>query len=142
MAITLFERWSPEYALNNTFDDMRASGVDGLKKHLTANALKVVNGFESISGNPGVSLLSATLLGGDAMSLLLGRLSECDWTIKEVMKGKETSKAIVGFDYHDLMVGTIEMTMIKEDDIWKIDGLGVPKFEKLNLPQGSDGQTE
>ena len=142
MAVTLFERWSPEYALNNTFDDMRASGVDGLKKHLTANALKVVNGFESISGNPGVSLLSATLLGGDAMSLLLGRLSECDWTIKEVMKGKETSKAIVGFDYHDTMAGTIEMTMIKEDSIWKIDGLEMPKFEKINLPQGTDSQAD
>ena len=52
------------------------------------------------------------------------------------MKGSETSKAVVGFDYHDLMVGTIELNMIKEDSIWKIDGLGVPKFEKLNLPQG------
>ena len=45
MAITLFERWSPEYALNNAFDDMRASGVDGLKKHLTSKALKTVEGF-------------------------------------------------------------------------------------------------
>ena len=142
MAFSLFMRLSPEYALNEAYADVKEEGMRGLKKHLTANALKVVNGFESISGNPGVSLLSATLLGGDAMSLLLGRLSECDWTIKEVMKGKETSKAIVGFDYHDLMVGTIEMTMIKEDDIWKIDGLGVPKFEKINLPQGSDGQAE
>ena len=136
MAITLFERWSPEYALNNAFDDMRASGLDGLKKHLTSKALKTVNGFESLSGRPEVSLFTTALLGGDAVNLLLGRLSECDWTIREVMKGSETSKAVVGFDYHDLMVGTIELNMIKEDSIWKIDGLGVPKFEKLNLPQG------
>ena len=39
MAISLFERWSPEYALNNAFDDMHESGLDGLKKHLTSNAL-------------------------------------------------------------------------------------------------------
>ena len=136
MAITLFERWSPEYALNNAFDDMRASGLDGLKKHLTSKALKTVNGFESLSGRPEISLFTTALLGGDAVNLLLGRLSECDWTIREVMKGSETSKAVVGFDYHDLMVGTIELNMIKEDSIWKIDGLGVPKFEKLNLPQG------
>ena len=141
MAVTLFERWSPEYALNNTFDDMRASGLDGLKKHLTANALKVVTGIETITGNPGVSLLTSAILGGDATSLLLARLSECDWTIKDVMKGKETSKAVVGFDYHDLMVGTVELNMIKEDSIWKIDGLGVPKFEKLNLPK-ADGEAE
>ena len=132
MAITLFERWSPEYALNNAFDDMRVDGVDGLKKHLTANALKVVNGFQSLSGRPEVSLFTTALLGGDAVNLLLDRLSECDWTIKEVMKGSETSKAVVGFDYHDMMVGTIEMNMIKEDGIWKIDGLGVDVDIVLN----------
>ena len=31
MAFTIFERWSPEYALNNTFEDMNKSGVDGLE---------------------------------------------------------------------------------------------------------------
>ena len=58
------------------------------------------------------------------------------------MKGKETSKGIAGFDYHDIMAETIGMTMIKEDSIWKIDGLEMPKFEKINLPQGSDSQAE
>ena len=33
------------------------------------------------------------------------------------------------------MVGTIEMTMIKEDKIWKIDGLAMPKFDKFALQQ-------
>ena len=31
MAFSFFERWSAEYELNNTFDDKRASGLDGLK---------------------------------------------------------------------------------------------------------------
>ena len=51
------------------------------------------------------------------------------------MKGSETSKAILGFNYEDMMVGAIELTMIKEDDKWKIDRLGMPKFDKLSLPQ-------
>ena len=137
MAFTLFERWSPEYALNNAFEDMKASGLDGLKKHLTANALKTVQGFETISGRPEIALLSTALMGGNAVSILLGKLSECEWSIKEMMKGSETSKAIVGFNDQDRMVGTIEMTMIKEDKLWKIDGLAMPKFDKLALPQGS-----
>ncbi|MDO5456517.1 MAG: hypothetical protein Q4F25_06350 [Eubacteriales bacterium] len=136
MGITLFERWSPEYALNNAFEDMRESGLDGLKKHLTANALKTVEGFESIASNPGVSLFTTALMGGNAVGVLLNKLSECEWTIKDVMKGSETSKAIVGFDYQDKMVGTIEMKMIKEDKIWKIDNLEMPKFDKFTLPQG------
>ena len=114
---------------------MRESGLDGLKKHLTAKALKTVEGFETLSSNPGVSLLTSALMGGDAVSVFLAKLSECDWIIKDVMKGTETSKAIVGFNYVDKMVGTIEMAMIKEDKLWKIDDLNMPKFEKFTLPQ-------
>ena len=104
MAITLFERWSPEYALNNAFEDMNDSGLAGLKKHLTSNALKTVESFESISGRPEVTLFTSALMGGSAVSFLLKKLSECVWTIQDVMKGSETSKAIVGFNYQDKMV--------------------------------------
>ena len=137
MAITLFERWSPEYALNNAFDDMHESGLDGLKKHLTSNALKIVQGFESITGRPEVALFTTALLGNNAVNVLLGKLSECDWTIKDVMKGSETSKAVIGFNYQDLMTGSIELTMIKEDKTWKIDSLALPVFDKFSLPQGN-----
>ena len=140
MGITLFERWSPEYALENTFDDMRESGLDGLKKHLTSNALKTVQGFESLSDNPGVALFTTALLGGSAVNVLLGKLSECDWTIRDVMKGSSNSKAVVGFDYQDKMAGSIELTMIKENSIWKIDALAAPKFEKFSLPQVPEDQ--
>lgn len=138
MAFTVFERWSPEYALNNAFDDINKSGLEGLKKHLTANALKKVEGLENLSENPGISLLTNALMGGNAVSFLLEKLSECMWTIKDVMKGAETSKAIVGFNYEGKMVGTIEMKMIKEDKIWKIDDLNMPKFDKFTLPEGKE----
>ena len=133
MAFGFVERWSPEYALNNAFADMKASGLDGLKKHLTAKALKSVESVESISGNAAVALLTTAFMGGNAVSLLLGKLSECEWTIKEVMKGSDSSKAVVGFNYQDRMIGTVEMTMVKEDKIWKIDSLATPKFDKLEL---------
>ena len=142
MAFTLFERWSPEYALNNAFDDMRESGLDGLKKHLTSNALKTVEGVENLSSNPGISLITTALMGGNAVKVLLDKLSECEWTIKDVMKGSETSKAIVGFNYEDKMVGTVELAMIKEDKIWKIDNLAMPKFDKLTLPQADEDKPE
>ena len=128
MPFGILERWSPEYAVNNLLADMRSSGLEGLKKHLTAKALKTVEGFEKISGIPEVSILSNTLLGGDAMNILLGHLSDCEWTIEDVMKG-------LGFDFDGKMVGTIELTLIKENDIWKVDKLGVPKFDVISLPQ-------
>ena len=56
------------------------------------------------------------------------------------MKGSESSKAIIGFDYQDKMTGTIELKMIKEDRIWKIDSLAMPKFDKFTLPQEKTDQ--
>ena len=140
MALNLFERWSPEYALGKAFEDMKESGLDGLKKHLTSNALKTVQGIESVTGRPEVALLASALMGGNAVGFLLDKLSECTWTVRDMMKGSETSKAVIGFDYQDKMAGTIELTMIKEDKIWKIDGLAMPKFEKFTLPQGKSNR--
>lgn len=80
-------------------------------------------------------MLTKAFMGGNAASYLLDKLSECDWTINDVMKGTESSKAIIGFAYQDIMSGTIELTMIKEDEIWKIDSLAMPKFEKFKLPK-------
>ena len=74
-------------------------------------------------------------MGKNAVSFLLDKLSECEWTIRDVMKGSETSKAVVGFNYQDSMTGTIELKMIKEDKLWKIDGLEMPKFEKFEVSQ-------
>ncbi|MBQ6359659.1 MAG: hypothetical protein IJJ25_00730 [Lachnospiraceae bacterium] len=141
MAFTLFERWSPEYALNNTIEDIKASGLDGLKKHLTANALKNVQSMEAIASRPEIALFTSALMGGNAVGVFLEKLSECEWTIRDVMKGSTSSKAILSFDYQDMMTGTLELTMIKEDKIWKIDGLAMPKFEKLALPQGNTEQS-
>ncbi len=140
MTFTLFERWSPEYALSNAFDDMKEFGLDGLKKHLTSNALRTVESIESISGRPEVAMLTTAFMGGNAVGILLDKLSECDWTIEDVMKGTENARAVVGFNHEDKIVGTIELTMIKEDKVWKIDSLAKPKFDKLTLPQKKASQ--
>ena len=70
MGLKIFERFSLEYALDSAYEDMHESGLDGLKKHLTENALK-----------------------------------------------------------------TVEMKMIKEEKVWKIDDIGMPKFDKFIMPE-------
>ena len=72
-------------------------------------------------------------MGGSALKVFLDKLAECEWDIKDVMKGSETSKAVVGFNYEDKMIGTVEMTLIKEEKIWKIDNLDTPKFDKFAM---------
>lgn len=133
MSFSLFERWSPEYALNNAFHDMHESGLDGLKKHLTSNALKTVESIETISGRPEITLITSAIVGSNPVNFLLDKLSECDWTIKDVMKGSEKSKGVVGFKYKENLEGTIDLDMIREDKVWKIDRLASPHFDKVSL---------
>ncbi len=69
---------------------------------------------------------------GDAMSFLLNHVTDCEWIIKDVMKGSETAKGIVRFRYEDTMEGTLELSLIKEEKEWKIDNMNMPKFDKFN----------
>lgn len=142
MPFGILEHWSPEHALNNVIVYMREDGVDGLKKHLTAKALKTVEGIQKISDLPEVNIIASSILGDNALSFVLSKLSELDWTINEVMKGSETSKCVLGFKYEYKVSGTIEMTLIKEDGKWKVDKLGIPKFDKFDLPEPEKTQDQ
>jgi hypothetical protein len=59
MSFNLFRRWSPEYALNEAYADVKEEGMRGLKKHLTANALKSIESLESV-GSLSTLIVGAT----------------------------------------------------------------------------------
>ena len=57
------------------------------------------------------------------------------------LKGTESAKGIVGFKYiteEDDIEGTIELTMIKEEKEWKIDGVEMPAFEKFEMTRSEE----
>ena len=147
MAFNLFKRISPEYVVKNAIEDIKQFGLDGLKPYLTAEATKKIDMVQTFSS--GVELFTGGILplaaasgtGTNAenpLKVLLGSLKECDWTVKDVLNGSETSKAIIGFKYKDNLEGTVELSMIKEDKEWKIDNLNMPKFDKVELSKESN----
>ena len=130
MAFGFMKKISPEYVVDHAIIDMRASGLDGLKPYLTENAEKNVSTIVTVSG--GVSLLT----GSDKVSVLFSRLSEFDWTVVEILKGSESAKAVLGFSIGngtEEIEGTLQLTLIKEEKEWRIDGLKNPHFDKLNF---------
>ena len=142
MALGIMKRISPEYVLKNAIEDMRLSGLDGLKPYLTANALKTIDtvlkfssGVDLFTGGLGV-LMGQSGSGntsGASVRFLLDKLAELDWVIMDVLKGSDSAKGILGFSYEDKVDGTIEVTLIKEDKEWRIDTLNKPKFTKFEL---------
>ena len=148
MALGIMKRISPEYVLKNAIEDMRLSGLDGLKPYLTSNALKTIDtvlkfssGVDLFTGGLGV-LMGQSGSGntsGASVRFLLDKLAELDWVIMDVLKGSDSAKGVLGFSYEDKVEGTIEVTLIREDKEWRIDTLNTPKFTKFELSKADEG---
>ncbi|MBO4219396.1 MAG: hypothetical protein J5933_00525 [Clostridia bacterium] len=128
MAFNLLRRWSPEYALNEAYADVKEEGIKGLKRHLTSNALKTIENVESIAN------LGTLFMGSNPTTLLINKMTEFEYSVKEILKSSESARAVIEFFYKDSVSGTIEIKMIKEEKEWKIDSLGNPHFDKFELP--------
>ena len=83
-------------------------------------------------GGMGMFMTNSNQGSGEEMSFLLNHVKDCEWTVKDVKKASETAKGIVGFKYEDILEGTLELSMIKEEKEWKIDDLKMPTFDKFN----------
>ena len=127
MAFSFFRRLSPEYALIEAYADVKEEGLGGLKKHLTQKALKTIERVEFVGD------LSAIAMKENPKDLLIGKMGEFEYEVIDMLKGKETARCKIGFNYRDSVEGTIEIELIKEEKEWKIDGLKNPHFDKLNL---------
>ena len=130
MAIGFMKKISPEYVIEHAITDVKASGLEGLKPYLTENAEKKVDTIRLVSN--GVDVFT----GGNMLSLLLNKLSDCNWYVVDIMKGSESAKGIVGFRFvngEDTIKGTVELALIKEDKEWRIDGVEMPKFENVTM---------
>ena len=127
MGFNLFRRISPEFALNEAYSDVKDEGFTGLKKHLTANALKKIESAESIAN------LATVFTGNNPTDMLLVKMGEFEYVVIDMLKGKGTARCVIGFNYGDSVKGTIEIKMVKEDKEWKIDNLENPHFEKFAL---------
>ncbi len=135
MSFNLLRRWSPEYALNEAYADVKEEGMPGLKRHLTANALKTVESVESVAS------IGTLIIGSNPTNLLLNKMSEFEYTVEDILKGSDSARCVLNFYYKDSVAGTIEIKMIKEEKEWRIDSLGTPHFDKFELSAKESPET-
>lgn len=129
----LYKSSTPEYALATTIEDVKSSGMEGLKEHLTSSAIEKIEVVEDWADKSSVSDILSTITKNSAVSFLKSKISEMDWTVEDILKGKEHTDVIIGFNYKGGIIGTIEIEMIKENGDWKIDDLGLPHFNTVSL---------
>lgn len=124
---------SPEYALMRIANDIQESGVNGLMTHLTDEAQEMVSAITSITENKTVNSILSLLCKDDYVSILKSNLKDVEWSFDDVLEGTDRADVVLGFNYNEKLIGTIEINMIKEDGDWKINGISYPIFDKVDL---------
>lgn len=123
---------TPEYALKEMIDDVNASGMDGLYPHLTGEARATIDAVSSVTENSIFNTIVGFISQSEYMGVLKSEIQEIQWEVDDVLKSKDNASVILSFNYDDKLVGTIELSMVREDGEWKIDGLEFPEFDKIN----------
>jgi hypothetical protein len=124
---------SPEYALMNIAKDIRTDGIDGLMPHLTGKAEDTVTTITSIAENRFVNTILSAFNKDDYVVILKSNIKKVNWEIDDILKGNKQANIVLAFNYEDKLVGTIKVSMVREDDEWKISGIEMPEFKKVNL---------
>lgn len=124
---------TPEYALAKTIEDINSSGMNGLKPHLTENAAEKIASIEEWTVKTGMPDILISITKNKASSFVKSKITEMKWTVEDTLKGKNRTDVVIGFNYNEKIIGTIEITMIKDGLEWKIDRLSFPCFDKFSL---------
>lgn len=123
---------TPEYALMEVTKDIKESGIDGLRPHLTEDVQEAFDAVSAITENKLVSSIMGLFDENDYISLLKSEIQDVQWDVEDIMKSNTNAAVILAFNYDNRLIGTIEISMVHSEDGWKIDGLELPKFEEIN----------
>ena len=127
---------SPYYALMGIMKDVKAEGMDGLESHLTGNAAELMDKVTSVTENPTLTTILGLFVQADYqkyLDILKNELDNITWNVEDVMTGKNHAMVMLSFDYQGEVTGTINVSMLRTDDGWKIDGVNSPRIDGLSL---------
>ena len=123
---------TPEYALKAMIDDVNTSGMEGLEPHLTGNAKEALDTVSSITSSNLFNTIKGFINQNDYVGVLKSEIQEVQWEVDDVLKSKENAAVVLSFNYEDKLIGTIEISMIRDAGEWKIDGIEFPEFTEVS----------
>lgn len=123
---------TPEFALLVIAKDVKTTGIEGLRPHLTVDALKTLDTVTSLADNKLVGALVGLFVKEEQLGDLMTQLEQVQWKLEDIVKNGDTAEVVLRFNYDDRFVGTVTFTMVKGEEGWQIDSLELPKFEEVN----------
>lgn len=97
--VVISVRNSPEYALSTIVQDVQASGLEGLKPHLTGEALEAADKIDALSDNVILDAVSAVLDIDGCIDMLKSELVQVEWSLDDVQKDSGQAQVSLGFNY-------------------------------------------
>lgn len=123
---------TPEYALKNIIEDVNDSGMEGLNPHMTSKAKETLDTVASVTESDLFSTIMGFINQHNYISVLKSEIQEIQWAVDDVLKSKANAAVILSFNYEDKLIGTIEISMIREEGKWMIDSIEFPEFTEVN----------
>ena len=126
-------RGSPEYALWTMAKDVRADGFEGLKPHLTGDALELAEKLDGISQGKDSKVMDAlfSVLDLDGIvQTLKDELTQIRWSLDDVERSAHTAEFSLDFNYDNKLTGEVELDMIRENGVWKISDIEISDLDR------------
>ena len=138
IGVMVYSTTTPKYSLLKTARDIDRMGFSGLEMHLTDSAkeaLMLPSVSDMIDDESLGSIFDMVTDGAKDTTLgwLKAKLGDCQWSLVKITQKGGEAEATIRFNYNEKIIGTIPITMLHEDGEWKIDGIGIPSTEKLDL---------
>ena len=115
---------APVQALQETVDDIKASGLEGLRPHLTDRNAETLDQVLTVADNQYIGYVGKILQkDSKVLPTLIDKLDEIDWTLGKIERKGDNATVSVQFVYAPSVSGTIDITMVRTetDRMWKID---------------------
>lgn len=122
---------SPEYALIRIALDIKASGVDGVREHMTDKARMLFDTAVAVSEQEYVAAVIDLFNKDDYMRVMKAHLPDLEWKPDRIRKDGTKTHVILSFVYKDDYEGKADIILVKEDGEWKIGEFAIPEFREI-----------
>ncbi len=120
---------SPQYALKKTISDIKSDGYAGLRTHLSDDVAEKLDKIVSLGDNEIVKGILSAVSESKYISKLLNEAGNIKWELGDVLSNRRKASVTIYFSYGGQFSGSIDVNMAKDDGMWKICGMDIPKFD-------------
>lgn len=121
---------SAKFALVRTGIDLKKDGIDGLRPHLSGDALSTFDAIDTLTKDEKVGAILALFTPTDSLRILKTYLPDLKWKVLGMSESEVDATVTLAFVYKDVFYGELDVIMNKTADRWYIDNFKLKNMTK------------